>query len=290
MKYQFMEQQRRYHRVEKMARVLEVSRSGFYAWLTRESSPREQEDQKLVDEMADIQEKVAKYRYGSPRMTVEMRNRGYRVGHNRVARLMRANGLAARRRRKFRTTTNSDHAHEPAPNLVNREFRPEKPNQVWASDLTYIATGEGWLYLCVILDLYSRRVIGWAISKSLGTDTVLHALWMAITRRGNPRGVIFHSDRGVQYASVKFRRVLRRRGFLQSMSRRGDCWDNACAESFFKSLKSELIGKTIFAGRREAMQAIFEYIEMFYNRIRLHSTLGYVSPADFEEGRSEHVA
>ena len=290
MKYQFMEQQRRYHRVEKMARVLEVSRSGFYIWLKRQPSRREQEDRRLVDEIRDIQEKVAKFRYGSPRMTVELRNRGRRVGRNRVARLMAANGLNAKRRKKFRTTTKSDHKHKAAPNLVNRQFEPEAPNRVWASDLTYVATAEGWLYLCVILDLYSRRVIGWATSRSLGTTTVLKALWMAITGRGNPRNVIFHSDRGVQYASTMFRRVLRKRGFSQSMSRKGNCWDNACVESFFKSLKTELIGKTIFESREAATQAIFEYIEVFYNRIRLHSTLGYLNPVQFEEESKEKVA
>ena len=223
-------------------------------------------------------------------MTVELRNRGHHVGRNRVARLMRANGLNAKRRKKFRTTTKSDHKHTASPNLVNRQFQPEAPNKVWASDLTYVATAEGWLYLCVILDLYSRRVIGWATSKSLGTTSVLKALWMAITGRGNPRNVIFHSDRGVQYASTMFRRVLRKRGFFQSMSRKGNCWDNACVESFFKSLKTELIGKTIFESREAATQAIFEYIEVFYNRIRLHSTLGYLNPVQFEEESEEKVA
>ena len=290
MKYQFMEHQRRYHRVEKMARVLEVSRSGFYMWLKRQPSRWEQEDGRLVEEIRDIQENRAKFRYGSPRMTVELRNRGHHAGRNRVARLMAANGLNARRRKKFRTTTKSDHKHSASPNLVNRQFQPEAPNKVWASDLTYVATAEGWLYLCVILDLYSRRVIGWATSKSLGTTSVLKALWMAITGRGNPRNVIFHSDRGVQYASIVFRRVLRKRGFRQSMSRKGNCWDNACVESFFKSLKTELIGKTIFESREAATQAIFEYIEVFYNRIRLHSTLGYLNPVQFEEISEEKVA
>ncbi len=290
MKYQFMEHQRRYHRVEKMARVLEVSRSGFYKWVKRQPSRRAQEDQRLVDEIRDIQENRAKFRYGSLRMSVELGNRGYHAGHNRVAKLMAANGLNARRRKKFRTTTKSDHKHTASPNLVNREFEPEAPNKVWAGDLTYIATAEGWLYLCVILDLYSRRVIGWATSKSPGTTSVLKALWMAITGRGNPRNVIFHSDRGVQYACTMFRRVLRKRGFFQSMSRKGNCWDNACVESFFKSLKSELIGRTIFESREAATQAIFEYIEVFYNRIRLHSTLGYLNPVQFEEESEEKVA
>ena len=188
MKYQFMEQQRRYHRVEKMARVLEVSRGGFYAWLRRQPSERQQKDAKIVGEIREIQENLAKYRYGSPRITEQLCRRGYSVGHNRVARLMRANGLNARRRKKFRVTTISNHTHEAAANVVNREFRPAGPNQVWASDATYIATAEGWLYLFAIIDLHSRRVVGWAMSRSLGTATLLKAFWMAVARRGAPAG------------------------------------------------------------------------------------------------------
>ena len=290
MKYQFMEQQRRYHRVEKMARVLEVSRGGFYAWLKRQPSEREKKDTEIVEKIRDIQENIAKYRYGSPRITEELHRQEFLVGHNRVARLMSANGLNARPRKKFRVTTISGHTHEASANVLDREFQPERPNQVWASDATYIATGEGWLYLFVIIDLYSRRVIGWAMSRSLGTTTLLSAFWMAATRRGAPEGLIFHSDRGVQYASVAFRNVLRKKRFIQSMSRRGNCWDNACAESFFKSLKSELIGSTIYGTRQEAMHAIFEYIEVFYNRIRLHSTLGYCSPVEYEGENIRKVA
>ena len=290
MKYQFMDQQRRYHRVEKMARVLEVSRSGYYAWRRREASKRAREDEALVAEIRDIQEKVAKYRYGSPRMTKELRRCGHNVGRKRVARLMRANGLNARPRKKFRVTTISGHKHQAAPNVVDREFRPERPNQVWASDATYIATAEGWLYLFVIIDLYSRRVVGWAMSKSLGTTTLLQALWMAVARRGAPEGLVFHSDRGVQYASTRFRNVLRKKRFIQSMSRKGNCWDNACVESFFKSLKSELIGTTIYESREAAKQAVFEYIEVFYNRIRLHSTLDYLSPVEYEEVGAQRAA
>lgn len=290
MKYEFIEQQRRYHRVEKMARVLNVSRSGYYAWRRREASCRAREDEQLTELIAEIQEHHAKYRYGSRRMTRALRARGRYVGRSRVARLMRENGLNARRRKKYRVTTMSAHKHSVADNLVDRQFRPEAPNTVWASDLTYIATAEGWLYLCVVIDLFSRRVVGWAMSRRLGTRMALQALWMAITGRGNPRSVIFHSDRGVQYASRRFRRVLRSRGFLQSMSRKGDCWDNACVESFFKTLKSELIGTTIFESRAAAERAIFEYIEAFYNRVRLHSTLGYMSPAQFEEESGRKAA
>jgi transposase InsO family protein len=203
---------------------------------------------------------------------------------------MRANGVNARRRKKFRVTTMSAHQHKASPNVVSREFGPQRPSQAWASDLSYIATGEGWLYLCVIPELYSRRVIGWAMSKNLGATMVIQALWMAIAARKPPRGVVFHSDQGVQYGSTRFRNVLRKKRFIQSMSRKGNVWDNACVESFFKSLKSELIGKRIFATRRAAKQAILEYIEVFYNRVRLHSTLGYQSPVEFEEERAEKVA
>ena len=223
MKYQFMEQQRRYHRVEKMARVLEVSRGGYYAWRKREARRRAQEDERLVEEIRYIQEHGARYRYGSPRVTKELRKRGYRVGHNRVARLMRANGLNARMRKKYRVTTMSEHKHEASENLVNREFRPEAVNRVWASDLTYIPTAEGWLYLCVIMDLYSRRIIGWSMSKSLRTLTVLEALWMAISRRGNPKGVVFHSDRGVQpeFKGSSQQRLLVRREYTHSVPPQG---------------------------------------------------------------------
>ena len=290
MKYRFMDQQKLYHRVEKMARVLEVSRSGYYAWVKREKSLREREDKKLVEQIRDIQNNKAKFRYGSPRITAELQKRGFCVGHNRVARLLRENELGARRRKKFRITTLSSHKHAPAKNIVNRKFRPARINAVWASDLTYIATGEGWLYLCVIIDLYSRRVIGWSMSNSLSTEVLLRAFWMACMRRGNSEGVVFHSDRGVQYASKSFRRALRKKKMVQSMSRRGNCWDNACAESFFKTLKNELIGNTVYIDRTTAQKEIFEYIEMFYNRIRLHSTLGHCSPLEYERQEKKNAA
>jgi len=215
-------------------------------------------------------------------MTAELRREGVHVGHNRVARLMRAADLSARRRVKYRVTTKSGHSHPPAANLLNREFTVVRPNRVWASDITYIATAEGWMYLCVILDLCGRSVAGWSLSESLGTDLVIQAFRMAMLRRRPVRGVLFHSDRGVQYASYEFRRALRDHGFIQSMSRKGDCWDNACAESFFKSLKTELIGGTIYMSRASARTVIFEYIEVFYNRQRLHSHLGYRTPVEYE--------
>jgi len=195
---------------------------------------------------------------------------------------MREGGFSARPRKKYRVTTKSDHLHPPAANLLGRNFTVGLPNRVWVSDITYVATAEGWMYLCVILDLYSRKVVGWAMSRSLGSDAVHRALGMACVRRRPPEGLLFHSDRGVQYASKAFRRTLKNLGFVQSMSRKGDCWDNACAESFFKTLKTELIGAKIFLSRREAGTAIFEYIEVFYNRLRLHSHIGYLSPMEYE--------
>ena len=282
MIYRFMDDQRRFHRVEMMARVLGVSRSGFYRWRSGRVTNREKSNKKLRGEIKRVQKK-AKWRYGSPRVTRELRKHGINVGENRVARIMRAEGLNRRRRKKFRVTTKSDHKHAPAPNLLERQFTVAEANRAWSSDLTYVATAEGWLYVCVILDLYSRRVVGWSMSQSMATDMVLRAFWMAVNNRKPADGLIFHSDRGVQYASTAFRKVLASCRMRQSMSRKGDCWDNACAESFFGSLKGELIEDMVFPTRREAKTAIFEYIEAFYNRRRLHSTIGYCSPAEFED-------
>lgn len=281
MRFRFMNDQRSFHSVERMAKVLGVSRSGYYAWRKRVKSRRREEDRELTTRLKEIQESVH-YRYGSPRITEELRRQGVRVGRNRVARLMREAGLSARPRRKFRVTTKSQHSHPPAENLLARNFSVGKANRVWVSDITYVATAEGWMYLCVILDLCGRRVVGWAMSRSLGTDVVVRAFWMAVERRRPAAGLLFHSDRGVQYASGEFRRLVLKRGFIQSTSRKGNCWDNACAESFFKTLKTELIGSTIYGSRAEAKTAIFEYIEVFYNRRRLHSQLGYKTPMEYE--------
>ena len=268
--------------MEMMARVLEVSRGGYYAWRSRGLSDRSRYDERLVEDIALIQEQ-SKYRYGSPRVTKALERRGYGVGHNRVARLMRENGLGARRRRRFRSTTDSNHSLFVAENLLNRDFDVAEVNRVWVSDLSYIATAEGWLYLCVILDLCSRKVVGWSMSRRMKTDLVLQAFMMACLRRRPAVGLIFHSDRGSQYCSDAFRDRIKRYRFHQSMSRKGDPWDNAVAESFLKTLKSELCGHSAFPTRKEARSAIFEYIEIFYNRTRLHSTLGYFSPVEYEQ-------
>jgi putative transposase len=281
MKFSFIEQHREVHSVGKMAGILGVSRGGYYAWRCRARSQRARATEQLVKRIEEIQGEV-KYRYGSPRITRELRRRGVQVGHNRVARLMRQEGLGARRKRRFRSTTDSKHSLPVAENLVNRDFQVPEVNKAWVSDITYIPTAEGWLYLCTILDLHSRKVVGWSMSPRLKSDLVMQALRMAVMRRRPPQGLIFHSDRGCQYCSHVFRRWTRRYGLRQSMSRKGDCWDNAPAESFFKTLKGELYGHRAFGSRQEARTAIFEYIEVFYNRVRLHSSLGYRSPAEYE--------
>ncbi len=277
MKFRLMYEQRRYHRVAKTAAVLGVPRGGYYAWLNGAETTRQRTDRELVRAIRRIQENK-RFRYGAPRMTDALRKRGYRVGHNRVAGWMAENDLQARRRWKNRVTTMSKHNHRASPNLLNRNFNPPAPNVAWASDLTHIDTTEGWLYLCVILDLYNRRVIGWLMSHRMGSDVVVQAPFMALLRTGSPKGVLFHSDRGVHYATNKFRRILSRYEFVQSMSRKGNCWDNAVVESFFSTLKSELIQGHRYTTRREAKDEIFEYIEVFYNRERSHSYLIHETP------------
>ena len=289
MKYCFMDGQRGIHSVERMAGVIGVSRSGYYAWLGRDESSRERANRDLAEAIRGIQEKV-KYRYGSPRVTEELRRAGMAVGHNRVARLMAENGLEARPKRRFRCTTKAAESRPIAENLLARNFEVSRKNAVWASDITYIATSEGWLYLAVVLDLCSRRVVGWSMSSRLTTDLVLRAFWMAVLTRKPPEGLLFHSDRGSQYTSRAFCKALERRRMVQSMSRKGNCWDNAPCEAFFATLKNELMDGKAFAGRRAAQAAIFEYIEVFYNRQRLHSTLGYLTPVECEEAISRGVS
>lgn len=289
MKYRFMDGQRGIHSVERMAGVLGVSRSGYYAWQDRGESARSRANRDLTEAIRKIQEK-AKYRYGSPRVTAELRRSGMAVGHNRVARLMAQGGLQARPKRRFRCTTKAAKGRPVAENLLGRQFEVSRKNVVWASDITYIATSEGWLYLAVILDLCSRRVVGWSMSSRLTTDLVLRAFWMAVGRRKPAEGLMFHSDRGSQYTSKTFCRALERQRMIQSMSRKGNCWDNAPCESFFATLKIELMDGKAFADRRAAQAAIFEYMEVFYNRTRLHSSLGYHTPAEHEEAISRGVS
>jgi putative transposase len=289
MKYHFMDGQRGIHSVERMAGVLGVSRSGYYAWQDRGESARRRANRDLAETIRGIQEKV-NYRYGSPRVTEELRRAGMSVGHNRVARLMAHNGLQTRPKRRFRCTTKAAESRPVAENLLARSFKVSRANAVWASDVTYIATSEGWLYLAVILDLCSRRVVGWSMSSRLTTDLVLRAFWMAVLIRNPPEGLLFHSDRGSQYTSRAFCKALERQRMIQSMSRKGNCWDNAPCEAFFATLKIELMDGKAFAGRRAAQAAIFEYMEVFYNRQRLHSSLGYLTPVEHEEAISRGVS
>jgi putative transposase len=282
MKYQVMSEQRGTHGVEKMAEVLGVARSGYYAWIEGGQSARAVEEKGLVEQIQGIQGEVS-HRYGSPRMREELHRRGRHVGKKRVARIMKENALGPRPKRRFVSTTRSEKGQEVAENLLARNFEVPAANRVWVSDITCVATSEGWMYLCTILDLYSRRVVGWSLSSFVDTELVLMAVAMAVIRRRPPRGLMFHSDRGVQYTSGQFKGIAHGHGFIQSMSRKGDCWDNACAETFFKTLRAELIRGKTYRSKEEARAQIFEYVEIFYNRKRLHSYLGYLTPTEYEE-------
>lgn len=264
-----------------MCEVLAVSRSGYYAWRKNPGSKRRQSNQTLREKIRTVH-RDSRESYGSPRVYKALKAQGETCSENRVARLMREDGLKAKTKRRFKATTNSKHNLPVAPNLLNRNFSPEAPNQVYAGDITYIWTTEGWLYLAVVLDLFSRSVVGWAMDKRMTRQLVMDALTMAVQRRRPPSGAIFHSDRGSQYASGDFQALLAKHGMRCSMSRKGDCWDNAPVESFFGSLKQEMVFHQKYQTRFHARQSIFEYIERFYNRRRLHSTLGYKSPADYE--------
>ena len=263
--------------------VLNVSRSGFYAWRKRRDSGVESDrsrwQSELISAMKEIHSERHKDVYGSPRMHQELVDHGYEVCLSTVETLMRREGLSASTHRGFRVcTTDSNHELPIAKNTVNREFERDEANEVWVSDLTYIPTRSGWLYLVVMIDLYSRRVVGWSMSAAMTTDVFLSALQMALGRRGDVMGLVHHSDQGSQYCSHAFQEALHREGIECSMSRKGNCWDNAVAESFFATLKKELVYQNDFANQTEARQSLFEYIEVFYNRVRRHSALGGISP------------
>jgi transposase InsO family protein len=267
--------------VSLMCRVLEVAPSGYYQWLQRPESRRARENRALLLEIRAAHER-SRGNYGSPRITRELRALGRRCSENRVARLMRAYGVRARRARKWRATTQSSHCLPVANNVLARQFSVSRPNRVWAADITYLWTDEGWLYLAVVLDLYSRAVVGWSMGEHLTAQLAKAALQMALARRAPQRGLLHHSDRGVQYASRDYQDQLRQHGIVCSMSRKGNCWDNACVESFFGTLKAECIHQQRYATRQQAMRDVFSWIEVVYNRQRRHSNLGYRSPAEFE--------
>ena len=265
-----------------MCRCFEVSRSGYYHWRDREPSSRDCENEALLDSITEIFE-ASRRTYGSPRVHAELVERGVDVGLNRVARIMSENGLIARQKPKFRKTTDSDHDMPVAANELDRNFEATEPDRVWVGDITYVWTLEGWMYLAVIIDLFSRRVVGWAMADHMRTELVLDALEAALgSRAPSDAGLLHHSDRGSQYASDAFQARLHAAGIKCSMSRKANCWDNAVAESFFSTLKTELVHNVIFTSKASATSTVAEWIEVFYNGQRRHSTLGHVAPAVFE--------
>ena len=272
-----------------MCAALEVSASGYYAWAARPDSPTGQRRQELVAAIEGVHAEV-KGRYGSPRMTAELNARGHDCSENTVAKLMRTSGIRARTPRRFARTTDSDHRLPVAENVLDRDFDPDEPNTSWVADVTYIPTREGWLYLAVVEDLFSRRVVGWSMDATMTSRLVVDALEMALASRlkgSSCSGLLAHSDRGSQYASEHYQRRLSEERITCSMSRRGNCWDNAAMESFFASLKKELVHDEDYATRDEAKASIFEYIEAFYNRVRRHSALGYVAPDEYERAHNQ---
>lgn len=279
----FMDQNAGNFRVTTMARVLKVSRSGFYRWRERQQQPSpRQEEQRRLDEAVKEAFERKKSRYGSPRLTLDLAEAGHQHDRKTVANSLRRQGLRAKAAKKFKATTNSNHDLPVAPNLLNQDFTATAPNQKYVGDITYLWTDEGWLYLATVIDLYSRMVVGWAMSERMTAQLVCDALKMALWRRGMPTGVIVHSDRGSQYCSKAYQTLLDERGLICSMSGKGNCYDNACAESFFHSLKVEAVHGERLGTREEMRQTVFEYIEVDYNRDRRHSANGNISPAAFE--------
>jgi transposase InsO family protein len=269
-----------------MCEALEVSVSGYYAWAARAASATEQWRQQLVGAIEEIHAEV-RGRYGSPRMTAELNARGHACSENTVAELMREHGIRAKAPRRFVRTTDSSHRLPVAANVLDRDFEPEEPNEKWCADITYVPTREGWLYLAVVEDLFSRMIVGWSMAETMESRLVVDALEMAVTRRRPGAGLLAHSDRGSQYASEHYQRVLASAGIVCSMSGVGQCWDNAPMESFFGRLKCEVEAAGMFATRDQARAELFEYLEVFYNRVRLHSSLGFLSPAEYERAHNQ---
>jgi transposase InsO family protein len=290
MRYAFIEAKKALYPIRLLCRILQVVPSGFYAWRTRSESKHQQRDRELAVRIAAIHYEHKK-RYGSPQIHGQMKKQGEAVSKKRVARIMREQGLSAKPPKRFRRTTDSSHNLPVAKNLLGRNFEAEEPDKVWVTDITYVRTWEGWLYLAVVLDLFSRRAVGWAIADHMQTELVLDALRMAIRQRRPRPGLIHHSDRGSQYASQAYQDEIAAHGMVCSMSRKGDCWDNAVAESFFATFKGDLIDRDVWPTKRRTMLAITEYIACYYNAKRGHSTLGYMSPMEYEmAARRESVA
>jgi putative transposase len=282
VKFAFIKDHRRVWPVGVICRVLQVSRSGFFAWLKRPASKRERRRRELIGKIRAAHQENREL-YGSPRVHRALLIDGEVVSRNTVARLMRQERIRAKNKRKFvPRTTDSRHPHPVAKNLLDRQFQAPGPDCKWVADITCVPTDEGWLYLAAVLDCFSRKIVGWSMADHMETPLVSDALQMALIHRHHPAGVLHHSDRGVQYASEAYQHLLRVHGLVGSMSGKGDCWDNAMMESFWATLKTELVHQSRYATREQARAAIFEYIEVFYNRKRLHSSLGYVSPESFE--------
>jgi putative transposase len=265
-----------------MCKVLDVSRSGYYDWLTHKPSKRELANQALDMKIKDIYKKHKK-RYGSPRITKELKLNDEQCSNARVARRMRAMDIKAIAKRKYKVTTDSDHNKSVYQNILNRDFTTSDINQKWCGDITYIKTNEGWMYLATVIDIHSRAVIGWSMNKRMKQSLVCNALTMALFNRGFPKGVMMHTDRGSQYCANNYKNIIKNCGLIGSMSRKGNCWDNAIAESFFHTLKVELIHENSYKTREEARQSIFEYIECYYNKCRMHSALNYKTPFEVEK-------
>jgi transposase InsO family protein len=281
MKHKFIQEHQKCYRLTILCKALAVSRSSYHHWLNSTDGKWNRENSVLLKEIKIIYEQ-SRQTYGSPRITKALHNKGYSCSRARVARIMTKNGIYAKTKRKFKVTTDSKHSYPISPNLLNQDFTAERINQKWVSDITYIRTSAGWLYLTVIMDLFNRQIVGWSMSHRLtAITTTIPALKHAIMRQQPPEGLIFHSDRGVQYACHDFRKKLANDNIKQSMSSKGNCYDNAVSESFFHTLKTEQVYFEKYETKEQAKQSIFEYIEVFYNRQRIHSALDYKTPIEF---------
>lgn len=289
MRYQFIKEYQDQFSLSALCRTMAVCRGGFYAWRTRDKSTRQLENESLTEQIKAAHEE-SKETYGSPRIFAELKEAGVACGEKRIARLMRLHKIRAVLPKRFVVTTQCDPRLPVAENLLDRMFGAEKPDSRWTADITYVWTSQGWLYLAVILDLFSRRIVGWAMDQTIDRGLVLCALEMAISGRKPSLDLLCHSDRGSQYASGDYQKRLQEAGIVCSMSRRGNCWDNAPTESFFASLKKEMVYRTRFETTQQARSAIFEWIEVWYNRKRRHSTLGYLSPDAFERKHQQKQA
>jgi transposase InsO family protein len=282
VRYRFLKDHQHEHRISTLCRVLQVSRSGYYAWRVRPEGARAAENRRLLLRIRSIHAR-SREAYGAVKTRRALRDDGIDCGRHRLARLRQTHGIVAKRARRFRLSYAARNSEPAAPNLLDRHFTAHQPNRVWVGDITFIHTREGWLHLAVLLDLYSRKVVGWAMSDRQNRQLAIDALVMAIERRRPEPGLVHHTDQGMLYATPAYRAILAQHGMIPSMSRKGDCYDNAVAESFFSNLKNELLWDRDLRTRSEARSAVFEWIEVFYNRERLHQTLDYVSPVRYEE-------